>query len=199
MKKILFVLTLIFVFVLSQAQERTKDLGIVDLSQTHKVAYNGTTADYLLPTTRDSIYYTVTITNQGNGPLHFYAVITLAPIAGADTTVAITVQGKKFSNESYSDIIASALTSVVSAEQLNVKTSLGLIAERTSTTAAAVDLFRGTIIANNDTITVAQRIETTVVNTSLYYSYLRFMLILTGNDSVGTGIKVKRIEIQFYE
>lgn len=168
--------------VTSYAQERTVLMNKgyeLDLSQTKWYAYNGNTADYLLPTTRDTIDYVLQVKNQGSGPLHFYALITLDTIAGVDTTVAITVQQKKFARESYSDIIASALTSAISAETNIVKTSLGTISEFTETFAS-------------DSTT------TKLVNTLLYPRYLKFRLILPGNDHTGTGIKVKRIELQFY-
>lgn len=194
-----------FLFVLTcatvQAQERTVNLNggaALDLNVSKWYAYNGTTADRLLPTTRDTIDYVIQVKNQGSGPLHFYAAITLSPVSGADTTVAITVQQKKFSGESYSDIIASALTSAVTAEQINVKTTLGVTTEYTSTVASATDYFNDEITTNTDTTLVSARTITNVANTLLYPRYIKFRLILKGNDSVGTGINVKRIEIQFY-
>lgn len=231
MKKILILSILAVCSVLVQAQTTVLLNGgrELDLNVTKWYAYNGNTSDRLVSETanvHDTTEYILRVKNQGSGPLHFYAVITLDTIAGIDTTVAITVQQKKFSGESYSDIIASALTSVVSAEQLNVKTTLGVTTEKTETvasyasttaaynsvTSAATDLLRQTIIANNDTITVAQRTManaaqtmtnaaqtvTMVANSVLYPRYIKFRLLLMGNDLVGTGVKIKRIEIQFY-
>jgi hypothetical protein len=202
MKKTILLFSLILFAVSLMAQERTVDLGngnLIDITKTKVVAYNGGTSDRLLATTRDTIDYFVKVSNYGSGPLHFYAVITLDTIAGVDTTVAITVQQKKFANESYADIIASALTSVVSAEQKVVKTSLGVTTLFTGTTAAATDTYLDMAAANSDTINVAARTYTQLANTSLYYSYLKFRLIIKGNDSVGTGIRVKRVELQFFQ
>jgi hypothetical protein len=186
------------------SQERTVNLAgsnnLVDVRNTKNVAYNGTTSDKLIPTTRDTIDYYVILSNYDPGPLHFYAAFNFDTIAGIDTTIAITVQEKKFANEDYTDLIASAVTAgVIRNDTIAVRTSLGVTTVATNTTAAAVDIFRGTIIANNDTLTVAQRVTTEVANTLLYYRYLRFRLILSGNDSVGTGVKVKRVELQFYQ
>jgi hypothetical protein len=202
MKKIILLFSLILFAVSLMAQERTVDLGngnLIDITKTKVVAYNGGTSDRLLATTRDTIDYFVKVSNYGSGPLHFYAVITLDTIAGVDTTVAITVQEKKFANESYTDIIASALTSVVSAEQKVVKTSLGVTSILTGTTAAATDYINDITASNTDTVIVAARSYTQVANPILYYSYLKFRLIIKGNDSVGTGIRVKRVELQFFQ
>jgi len=215
MKKLFGLFGMLLLFVAMQAQERTVNLNggvALDLNTTKWYAYNGNTSDRLLATTRDTIDYIIQVKNQGSGPLHFYAAITLSPVSGADTTVAITVQQKKFSGESYSDIIASALTSAVSAEQINVKTTLGITTTQTNTvaaynsvTAAATDYFNDEITTNTDTTIVAQRTMTnaaqtitSVANSVLYGRYIKFRLILKGNDSVGTGVNVKRIEIQFY-
>jgi len=202
MKKIIILIFAMFVFLGLSAQERTVDLGngkLIDLTITKNVAYNGGTSDRLLPTTRDTIDYVLQVSNYTSGaPMHFYAVITLDTIAGVDTTVAITVQGKKFANQAYSDIIASALTSVVSAEQLNVKTTLGVTSYLTGSTASAVDILKQQTTTNSDTITTAVRTYTEIATNAMYYKYLKFRLILKGNDLVGTGVKVKRVEIQFF-
>jgi hypothetical protein len=196
----LFILALAF-YAVTFAQERTVNLNAglpLDLKVTQWYAYNGITADRLIPTTRDTIDYVLQLKNQTAGPLHFYALVTLSPVSGADTTVAITVQQKKFAGETYSDLIASALTAAITAETKVVKTSLGVTSEVTETVAAATDYFNDEITTNTDTTIVAARTITKVVNTLLYPGYLKFRLILQGNDSVGTGIQVKRIEIKFY-
>lgn len=202
MKKIILLVIAVFAFIGVSAQERTVDLGLgnlIDLTKTKNVAYNGTASDRLIPTTRDTIDYYLQISNYpGGAPMHFYAVITLDTIGGADTTVAITVQGKKFANQAYSDIIASALTSAVSAEQQNVKTTLGVTSYLTGTTASATDILKQQVTTNSDTITVAARTYTEVATNALYYKFLKFRLILQGNDFTGVGIRVKRVEIQFF-
>ena len=166
------------------AQERSVNLAgagkVVDIRSTKHIAYNGNTSDRLIPTTRDTIDYFVIVDNYDPGPLHFYARLTLSPVAGTDTTVLITVQEKKFAGESYTDIIASAATSVVSTTASYVKTSLGVTTEFTET------LGGGTT-------------TTRLANTLLRYRYLKIRLILPGDDTVGTGIKVDRVELQFFQ
>lgn len=199
MKKLIFLLSFVLLAVAAMAQERTVVLNsgsVVDLNTKKLVAYNGTAADYLIPTTRDTIDYVLLIDNQSGDPLNFYANITLTPISGADTTVSVGVYYKMFESQSYTQLIAPALTSAITTSTQVVKTTLGVTNQITNTTASAVDLLRQTIIANNDTITVATRTQTSLNNVALYYRYLKFRLILTGNDSVGTGIKVSRIEIK---
>lgn len=201
MKRILFLICFLLVGLGSIAQERTVVLNsgsYLDLNSTKYYFYSGTTSDYLIPTTRDTIDFVLLIKNQSSDPLNFYAAITMTPIAGADTTVAITVQQKMFETGTYTDLIASALSSAITTTVITAKTTLGVTVQRTNTTASAVDLLRQTVIANNDTITVASRVQTEQVNASLYYRYLKFRLIIAGNDHVGTGIKVSRFEINFF-
>jgi len=81
------------------AQERVVVLNggnVVDLNTKKLVAYNGTVSDYLIPTTRDTIDYVLLVDNQSALPLNFYAVVTMTPIAGADTTVSFGVDYKMF-------------------------------------------------------------------------------------------------------
>jgi hypothetical protein len=201
MKKFIIFSMLALTALFVQAQERTVNLNAglpLDLKVSQWYAYNGLTADRLIPTTRDTIDYVLQLKNQTAGPLHFYALITFDTIAGVDTTVSVTVQQRKFASETYADIIAAANTAVISAEIKVVKTSLGVTTEYTETVAAATDYFNDEITTNTDTTLVSARTITKVVNTSLYPGYLKFRLILNGNDSVGTGVKVKRIEIKFY-
>jgi len=182
MKRILFLLAFLVVTVAATAQERTITLNngnALDLTTTKWLAYNWSgTLDNLIPTTRDTIDIVVLVKNQTSEPLHFYANLTFSPLTTADTTIAITVQEKKFEVESYTDIIASALTSAITAKTTIVKTSLGVITEHT-------DVFS----TPNTTRTA---------NTLLYYRYIKFRLILQGNDHTGTGIKLNRFEIQFF-
>lgn len=201
MKKLIFLLSFLLVGIVSIAQERTVLLngGVpIDLATTKYFAYAGTPTDYLLATTRDTIEFVLLVKNPSFAPINFYSVSTMSPIAGADTTVALSVDYKVFNTQAYSVLIASALTSAITAEVQTVKTSLGVTNTFTRTTASAVDLFRGTKIANNDTLTVSPRIQTDLLNPVLFFKYLRFRYIIKGNDSVGTGIKITRFEIQFY-
>lgn len=221
MKKVIFLFTGIIVAINAFCQERTVDINfgkLLNVSEIKKIAYNGTASDRLIPTTRDTIDYYIQLTNMPATPLHFYVNFTFDTIAGADTTISITVQKKMFNSESYTDLIAASTTSAVTAELQVSKTSLGVTSEYTVTeTIASHNLVSAAHTLLTDTTGLAgypadsisvpayniveaahTATSTKVVNASLYYGYLKFRLIISGNDSVGTGIKVKRLELTFF-
>ena len=181
MKKILSILFLFTFALCSFAQERTVNVypnGAVDLSATKTVSYVGTTLDRLIPTTRDTIDFYLKISdNYKLGPLNYNIAVKMSPIAGADTTVSVTVLGKKTAAESYGVLKAAATTSAVTSTLVYSATSIGNI---------------------NPVDTTGLKYYTSQkANTLLYYKYIMVRLILKGNDSVGTGIKVDRIDFQF--
>jgi hypothetical protein len=173
MKKLIIVLMFAFLGLATYAQERTVYLNggkVLDLTQSNKIAYNGNVSDRLLPTTRDTIDYIVII-NSPVGPIRPYVNVTMSPILGADTTVAVTVDIKKFGSETWSNLISTSnTTAIVSANIQTAKTSLGVTTEQTSA----------------------------VYNTLLFFNYIRVRLILKGDDHVGTGIQVNRVEFNFW-
>lgn len=182
MKKFALFLIAFPMVAVGYAQERTVYLNggnVLDVSSKKMVTYNGYTSDRLIPTTRDTIDYILIVDNQSSAPLHFTANIKLDPIAGADTTVSVAVDYKVFENSTYASLISPVVTSAITAPTVITKTSLGAISNMTATFAA-------------DSTT------TYVPNPVLYYRYIRFRLILQGNDSVGTGIAVKRIDLLFH-
>lgn len=182
MKKIAILLIAVLLACVSMAQERTVYLNggkVVNLSEKQMVTFNGYTSDRLIPTTRDTIDYIVMVEGQGAEPLHFTANIKLDTIAGADTTVNVAVDYKVFENSTYAELIAASLTSDISVPTVVTKTSIGTI------TGITADF------ASDSTTTYMN-------NPKLYYRYIRFRLILSGNDSVGTGVAVKRIDLLFY-
>jgi hypothetical protein len=203
------------------AQERSVNLNgstLVDVTTIKNIARNGGTSDRLIPTTRDTIDYYVILKNYEQKPLHFYCNFTFDTIAGLDTTVSVTVLQKKFASESYSTLIAAANTDTIDGEVQYVRTSLGTVGEYTETHSIASHDIAGTafnITADTSTFkyypadtlrvpatTFTEAIQTVTVtktaNTSLHYKYLCFRLIINGNDLIGTGIKVKRVELQFF-
>jgi hypothetical protein len=177
MRKLFAICMIIILGMVAYSQERTVDLNakvlnsqVLNLTTSSKVTYTSTTTlDRLIPTTRDTIDFTLWL-YAPVGPIRPYIEITLDTIAGADTTVSVTIQEKKNYDEAWTDLIAAANTSAISAETKVIKTSLGVTTEQTSA----------------------------VYNTVLFYNYLRIRLIIRGNDSVGTGIKVKKVQIQFW-
>jgi hypothetical protein len=183
MKRILSLLFLINFALCLFAQERTVNIAgtgvLVDITSTKNVAYLGGTLDRLIPTTRDTIDYYVQVSNYGTGPIHFYAAFTLAPISGPDTTISLTVLGKKFGNETYGTVKAAVTSSAVTSELIVTSTSLGTI--------------------NASDTTGLKNYTSYKPNTLVYNKYILFRLILKGNDSVGTGIQIKRVELQLFQ
>ena len=206
MKKFIILSILALVAVLTQAQTTVLLNGgnALDLNVSKWYAYNYTSSvtDRIVPATanvHDTTDYILRVTNQGSGPLHFYAAITVDTLAGIDTTLNVGVWYKNFSGQDYAALIAAATTAgVVRNDTMVIRTTLGVSTVETLTTAGATDLIAQEITTNSDTVTVAARSTTSVVNPVLYYRYLKFRICSLGNDLVGTGVKVKRIEIQFY-
>jgi hypothetical protein len=181
MKKIFLLLLLACLSLVGYSQERTvllNDGKVFDLSVSKEYNYGGTSSDYLIPTTRDTIDFVMKVANWGPGGTHFYATFKLAPISGADTTVRIVVLYKHDEGESYSTLKSTVTGAAVTSTVYYTSTSIGSI--------------------NSSDTTGLKYYTSFKPNPLLMYKYINFRLILLGNDSVGTGIKVQRVTIQFY-
>lgn len=181
MKKIFLLLFFASFIAVAFCQERTvllNDGKTFDLSLSKEYNYTGTASDYLIPTTRDTIDFVMKVANWGPGGTHFYGTFKLAPIAGSDTTVRIVVLYKHDEGESYSTLKATATGSAVTSTVYYTSTSIGNI--------------------NSSDTTGLKYYTSFKPNPLLLYKYINFRLILLGNDSVGTGIKVQRVSLQFY-
>jgi hypothetical protein len=180
MKKQFSILFLLGFILCSFAQERTvllNDGKTFDLSVSKEYNYLGTGSDRFLPTTRDTIDFVLKVSNW-SGATHFYATFKLSPIAGADTTVRIIVLYKNDEGESYKTLKATATGAAITATSYYTSTSLGVI--------NSVDTAGFKYYTSNRP------------NPILCYKYINFRLVLLGNDSVGTGIKLDRLSLQFY-
>jgi hypothetical protein len=181
MKKLFSLLFFASFLIVAFAQERTvllNDGKTFDLSLSKEYNYTGTSSDYLIPTTRDTIDFVMKVANWGPGGTHFYGTFKLAPIAGADTTVRVVVLYKHDEGESYSTLKATATGAAVTGTVYYTSTSIGSI--------------------NSSDTTGLKYYTSFKPNPLLLYKYINFRLILLGNDSVGTGIKVQRVTLQFY-
>lgn len=181
MKKIFSILFLTALVLTAVAQERTvllNDGKVFNLALNKEYDYAGTVSDRLIPTTRDTIDFVMKVTNWGPGGTHFYATFKLSPISGADTTVRIVVLYKHDEGESWSTLKSTATGTAVTSTVYYTSTSIGTI---------------------NSSDTTGMKYYTSFKpNALLMYKYINFRLILLGNDSVGTGIKVERVSLQFY-
>lgn len=181
MKKILLIAFLAVLLMPAIAQERTvllNDGKTFDLSVNKEYNYLGTGSDKWLPTTRDTIDFVMKIANWGPGGTHFYATFKLSPISGADTTIRVVVLYKHDEGESYSTLKSTATGAAVTSTVYYTSTSIGSI--------------------NSSDTTGLKYYTSFKPNALLMYKYINFRLILLGNDSVGTGIKLDRLTIQFY-
>ena len=184
MKKFLLFIGFILFSTVLFAQERVVTLTMAD-NTTYK-KYTGTTTDYLVPTTRDTI--DVLFVYQGAGVIKKIALKSrFDMVTTADTTVAVSVFGKEFADDpTYVQVIGSTVSNVVTSN--NVVQILSN--DYYINTAAATDEFKP-----DSTITIAARIATPFDKS---YKYFRVRYILSGNDSVGTGVKIDEIELKLY-
>jgi uncharacterized protein YcfL len=174
MKKLFSILFLASFVLVAFSQERTVLLNNgkpLNLSTSKTVVYNGGTSDYLLPTTRDTIDYTLTIDGTADRQLQVYANVTYSTIVGTDTTVLMSLLVKQCYSEDYSSL-TTATSAVISSTNI----------QKAITSCGVTNIYA----------------SSTIPNSLLYYRYLKLRLILAGNDSVGTGVKVKRVEINFF-
>lgn len=194
MKKFLSLIFLVVVAMAGIAQERTVPTSgymTFDRSESgryfSKWEYTGTTSDYLVPTTMDTIDFNYD--TKRSAPYSFDLVNVLAPITGADTTVTIQVLGR---NSDYEDwgLITSTLTAVVDA-QIVSSINWG----KTGTIAAHNIPFANSTAETADTLKVPAQ---TITLNNVTKQYLKVRLILTGDDSVGTGVKVVKQELKLW-
>lgn len=184
MKKIFLFLGFVLFAIGLMAQERTVNVTVPSGNTYYK--YSGTAADTLKATTQDTI--DVVFWFRVDEYIEKVAVkARFDVISGADTTVALTVSGKEFSDHTtYTDVIASTTSSAVTANN----TVLVVTSDPYTVEAQYVT---GRVTAG-DTINVAH--SHTPFDKS--YRYYRCRFILQGDDSVGTGIKLDEVEIKLY-
>lgn len=185
MKKLILFLSLIAFAVAcnpsgAKAQERTVN---IDVPEGHTYYnYTGSAADTLTATNQDTI--DVIFRFRVDEYVLKVAVKTRYDIiVGADTTVALTVAGKEFSDHTtYTDVIASSTSSAVTANN-----TIQVIVSDPYTVEAAYTF-------GADSVTAAH--NHTPFDKS--YRYYRLRYIIKGNDAVGTGILIDDIEIKLY-
>jgi hypothetical protein len=184
MKKIILILSLIVVaFACNEplkAQERTVTTYMTNGQYYAK--YTGSSADTLKATNQDTIDY-VFVYQSPEYVTKLAVKIRFDVIAGADTTVSTSLFGKEFSDDAtYVEIVAASASSAVTANNtVDILVSDPYVSEAAYTFGA-------------DSVTAAH--SHTPFDFS--YRYYRVRLILSGDDSVGTGIKVDEIEFKVY-
>lgn len=193
MRKLIFLLVA-FVALVANAQERTVtqlvfDRGLLDKNYSYYDYVGDATYDILIPTTRDTIDVPFD-TKKANG-FNYNVICKFSPRTTADTTVKILVLGRNSTNESYTTIQTDSSAVVTTAGVVKTVNSI-----KTATIASAVDIIKQQTTTNQDTITTA--IRTITFNAKVEYRYVTVRLILSGNDSVGTGVKVDEVELKLW-
>lgn len=185
MKKIFVIFSLLVFAVAVFAQERTVTLTPIKKGETYK-KYSGVAADTLVATNQD----TIDVVFEYNGPGYVKKVALKSRfdlISVADTTVAISLFGKEFSDDdTYVEVIASTLTADINADN-TVKV---LTSDYTESIAASTDVFNA-----DSTITVAAQ---TITPPDKSYRYYRARYIITAASGAGSGVKLDEIELKLY-
>jgi len=205
MKKIIFLLAIVLLAVQGMAQERTVNLTIPN--EGTYINYTGASADTLIATNQD----TLDIVVRYNGPGYVRKVAVKSRfdvIAGADTTVSVSVFGKEFSDDAtYVEIIAAANSSAVTANNVvqiltsdwtevtaTFNSTVAAHTMLTDTTGLSAYPADSTVVPSHVIANAAQ----TVTPPDKSYRYFRVRYIINGDDNVGTGILLDDFEFKVY-
>jgi len=189
MKKFVLLLIASVIVTFAIAQERTVSVTMPVNNTYYK--YTGTASDVLIPTTCDTIDFVIAY--QGAGYVTKVSVKSRYDMrTTADTTVICSVFGKEFSDDgTYVQIIGVATSSAVTSNN----TVQVLSSDPYQTTASYVSTTDTSVAGTIKTITAAAQ-TTTPFDKS--YRYYRVRYILSGDDAVGTGVKLDEIEFKVY-
>ena len=179
MKKLIFLFSILLFAVVASAQVRTLTTKNV-FSDDSYVSYTGVIAD-TISTNQDTLRIPFFIPK--NYPMSYTINSTLAPRAGADTTVVINVYGKVFLDDAWTKI-QTATTAAVSTSAV-IKTTFVEPVLATST----------------DTVGGEFKVIGTITNphtSATTYRYYMIEYIISGNDSVGTGVKLTKLEWKWW-
>lgn len=185
-----------------------------------RLVYTGTADDTLKATNQDTISFILAVQalDRANTPLHFHLNINSKGLTGTDTTFTIMSDYKISVKDDWAELVPDVTSSVNPTTGLNTQaTSFGNIADYTITqTVAAYNLVvpaitaltdtaglagypADSIVYNTFTIPVPQQTYTITQkqNPQLHARYMKFDLIISGDDSVGTGIEIEEVELIF--
>lgn len=196
MKKLIFFIALFVASLATIAQERTVSVSEfsrdpVSGNPYSYYLYNGGSSDQLIPTTRDTIDYVFTVSKYK--PYDVSAMVTLDTIAGADTTATVAILGRNSLNDSW-NAITSTTTSAVTTD--GVFTELTTYADYHEKATIDTTLTSTALALAGDSVSYY---VTNVVYSSVMWRYINVRLIISGDDSVGTGISVDSVELKITE
>ena len=196
MKRFVLLFVLILVALIGTAQERTVDTMTFDRNPNGKnytyYSYTGTSSDILLPTTRDTIL--VPFDTKKPSAYEYDFIMKYDPYTTADTTVTVKVVGRNSTNESWT-VIQTDVSSAVTTDGVVQSISSG----KTASIAAYTMLTDTTGLAGYPADSISVPAQTITYTDKIRYRYIGAMLILTGDDSVGTGIELKQLELKLWQ
>lgn len=210
MKRILFTLSLVFLVSVLFAQERTvSKIGEANALTELKTlyTYTGTSSDILIPTTTDTI--DLIFEYRGKNLIKKISVKSRFDMrTTADTTVSVSVFGKEFSDDpTYVQIIGATISDpVITNNVVQVLTSDYTESVASYTTVGTAFTIKQDTIGFKyypaDSLKVPAITFTnsaqTVTPFDKTYRFYRIRYILSGNDSVGTGVKLDEVEFKIY-
>jgi len=205
MKKIISLLFVLFVAIGTYSQsidipssstfyEFSTKVGSINYSY---YDYTGSATDLLISGTSDTIAIQYLVKKYK--PYTLKTISKFNPILGADTTVIIQIFGKNSTDESWT-AITNTLSAVVTTDGV-VKSLNSATSPTYAATIAAFDApFTNPTAGTADTLEVPQQtISLTETSTLLEYRYILVMYIISGDDSVGTGVELVRSELKLFE
>lgn len=179
----------------AMAQERTVSLITLDKSAGGRYYsyynYSGTSSDQLIYTTRDTIDIPFNIRKSKRCDIS--VGVTFSPILGADTTATIAILGRNSLNDSWNSITSGLSAAVTTDDVYKEVTTFSTYDEK-----ATIDttLLSTALASTKDSVSFY---VTNVSFSAVGYRYINVRLIITGDDSVGTGIQVDNVEFKIWE
>lgn len=196
MKKFLAILIFVIAAITGYSQIRTINADKVlnpDVTSPSSVTwtYTGVARD-TLTINQDTLIYNITLNKAV--PMNYYIKVGLDTIAGIDTTVVININGRMFDDESWT-LIETTTTAVISAE---INTVIESMTDTDYTLLGAN--FNVQYVEEADTVLQYPAITfTPVPSIKPCWRQIQVEMIISGDDSVGAGIKLKDIRWYFQE
>jgi len=202
MKKLITFLIMFTLTFAMFAQDRTIRLRKVPSKDTY-ISYTGVAAD-TLTANLDSIRIPYFINKSY--PMSWVINTTFDTIDGVDTTVVINVYGKVFSDDSWTKIQTETTGLIIASEIVKTTFTESTVTIASTYTDTYDDTYAETFAADSTTAgatTGATTVgvvagTTTAVASSTFYRYYMVEYIIEGDDDVGEGISIEKVEWKWW-
>jgi len=202
MKKLITFLIMFTLTFAMFAQDRTIGLRKVPSKDTY-ISYTGVAAD-TLTANLDSIRIPYFINKSY--PMSWVINTTFDTIDGVDTTVVINVYGKVFSDDSWTKIQTETTGLIIASEIVKTTFTESTVTIASTYTDTYDDTYAETFAADSTTAgatTGATTVgvvagTTTAVASSTFYRYYMVEYIIEGDDDVGEGISIEKVEWKWW-